>query len=191
MPSSSHSSRSSSTRMPSSTCSLFGGPSSAPSVTIQTLLVEASVSQPSRNMIVSSAPWSADIWRAITLPSSEMHLMSPRSQRKSRAVMQATPWCRCSARGRLHRVAHHEDRRRDAGRHHVVAQRDAARHLDVDQLVRRALGSPAPRPACGSARAIASRAAGSRCAPWRGCDRAAPGARRSGTACAPYTGTTS
>ena len=50
-------------------------------------------------MIVSIAPWSADICRASTLPSSEMLLMSPRSQRKSRAVTQATPWWRCSAVG--------------------------------------------------------------------------------------------
>jgi hypothetical protein len=52
---------------------------------------------PSRNMMVSNAPWSADIWRASTLPSRDTLLMSPRSQRKSRAVVQATPWWRCSA----------------------------------------------------------------------------------------------
>jgi hypothetical protein len=50
-------------------------------------------------MMVSTAPWSAEIWRASTLPSSEMLLMSPRSQRKSRALTQATPWWRCSALG--------------------------------------------------------------------------------------------
>ena len=49
--------------------------------------------------MVSTAPWSAEIWRASTLPSSETLLMSPRSQRKSRAVTQATPWWRCSALG--------------------------------------------------------------------------------------------
>ena len=60
------------------------------------LLAAASVRKPSRNMTVSAAPLSADIWRASTLPSSEMLLMSPRSQRKSHAVMQATPAWRCS-----------------------------------------------------------------------------------------------
>ncbi len=77
--------------MPSSTCSLFGGPSSAPSWTTQTFDAAASVRKPSRNMIVSTASRSAEICRASTLPSSEMLLMSPRSQRKSRALMQATP----------------------------------------------------------------------------------------------------
>ena len=47
-------------------------------------------------MIVSTASRSADICRASTLPSSEIDLMSARSQRTSRAVMQATPWWRCS-----------------------------------------------------------------------------------------------
>ena len=58
-----------------------------------------SVGNLARNITVSAAPWSAEICRASTLPSSEVLLMSPRSQRKSRAVMQATPWWRCSAEG--------------------------------------------------------------------------------------------
>ena len=61
--------------------------------------------KPSRNMIVSTASRSAEIWRASTLPSSETLLMSPRSQRKSRAVTHATPWWRCSALGGFMRLA--------------------------------------------------------------------------------------
>ena len=57
------------------------------------------VRKPARNMTVSVAPWSADICRASTAPNNETLLMSPRSQRKSRAVTQDTPWWRCSAVG--------------------------------------------------------------------------------------------
>ena len=142
--------------MPSSTCSLFGGPSSAPSCTTQTLLAEASVRKPSRNMIVSIAPWSADICRASTLPSSEMLLMSPRSQRKSRAVTQATPWWRCSAVGGFIGAGHHEDGRRRCRR---ASRGRAARRRASPGCRRagRARRSPsAPRRACGSARATRS-----------------------------------
>ena len=63
------------------------------------MLAEASVRKPARNMIVSTAPWSAEIWRKRTLASRLVLLMSPRSQRKSRAVTHATPWWRCSGVG--------------------------------------------------------------------------------------------
>ena len=73
--------------------------------------------------MVSSAPWSADIWRASTLPSSEMLLMSPRSQRKSRArdaghavVALLGAWAASSGCVIMNTVGSM------SGRHHVVAQ---------------------------------------------------------------------
>ena len=76
-----------------------GGAATTPAFTMNTFEAEASVSMPSRNMMVSTAPASADIWRASTLPSSEVDLMWHFSQRKSRAVTQATPFSTASRDG--------------------------------------------------------------------------------------------
>jgi len=75
----------------------LGGPVSVPSFTIHTLLDEASLSQSSRNMIVSAAPASTLICRASTAPSRLVLLMCAFCQRKSAAVTQATPLARMAS----------------------------------------------------------------------------------------------
>ena len=75
----------------------MGGPITVPFFTTHTLLAAASLSRPSRNITVSSAPCSKLIWRANTAPSRLMDLMCAFCQRKSSAVTQATPCARCSA----------------------------------------------------------------------------------------------
>ena len=77
--------------VPGSSRLLFGGEKMVPSFTISTLLDEASVSMPSRMRMVSTAPTSADFWRASTLPSRAVDLMSLLYQRSSRAVIAAAP----------------------------------------------------------------------------------------------------
>ncbi|MCY1544789.1 hypothetical protein D9M68_806930 [compost metagenome] len=67
-----------------------------PFFTTQTLLAAASLRKPSRNITVSTASASALIWRASTAPSKLVLLMWAFCQRKSSALTQDTPSCRCS-----------------------------------------------------------------------------------------------
>src|SRR5918993_5205943 len=83
---------------------LFGGEWMTPRLTINTLEAEASVSLPSRNRMVSTAPASADICRNRQLPMSEMDLMSQRSQRLSVALTAAPPLSTCACGGLTHGV---------------------------------------------------------------------------------------
>jgi len=83
--------------MPSSTRLSRGEPSTLPPWTTQTFDDAASDSTPSRNMMVSMAPWSALIWRASTAPARLVLLTCAFFQRKSSAVTQAKPRARSSA----------------------------------------------------------------------------------------------
>ena len=83
--------------MPRNTSSSGVTPATRPFFTSQTLVDEASLSAPSRNITVSAAPASTLICRASTAPSRLMALMCAFCQRKSSAVTQATPFARAAA----------------------------------------------------------------------------------------------
>src|SRR5437879_11947769 len=85
--------------MPSRIRLSLGGAISLPFFTIQTLDAEASVRKPSRNWIASSASFSDAYCAASTLPSSEIDLISQRSQRLSSIETQATPVARTASDG--------------------------------------------------------------------------------------------
>src|SRR5690349_8416443 len=78
----------------------FGGASSLPSLTTKMLLAAPSVMNSLlRIRMVSAQPASTAIWRSSTLGSSEMDLISQRSQRLSSAVTQRMPLSSSSAGG--------------------------------------------------------------------------------------------
>lgn len=84
-------------RMPSRTKLLFAGPNTVPFLTTHTLLAAASLRRSPRNITVSVAFASKLICRANTAPNRLVDLMWARSQRKSSAVTQVTPFSRSDA----------------------------------------------------------------------------------------------
>src|SRR6185369_1926237 len=90
--------------MPSSTRLSLGGPFTTPCLTTHTLHAAASLNQPSRNIIVSTAPASALICRASTAPARLTLLICAFFQRKSSALTQATPSKRLSSDSGLIRL---------------------------------------------------------------------------------------
>src|SRR6476659_7501215 len=76
-----------------------GGASTTPFFTMKTLDDEASGRKPSRKRMVSVAPAATEIWRASTLPSSDVDFTWHFSQRKSREVTHATPFSTASRDG--------------------------------------------------------------------------------------------
>ena len=113
----------------------FGGATIRPPMTTSTFDADASVSQPSRNITVSTAPESAASWRISTLPTSEMVFKIAAPPAIVLGGHGGDAALDLLGRGRRERIAHHEHRRRDALRKRVIALGHAARHLQVDALI--------------------------------------------------------